>query len=141
MYTKTAEETIALGKKIGERLRAGDILALEGTLAAGKTTLTKGIAKALGVAEGVTSPSFTIISEYAGRLPLYHMDVYRLDSCEDFINTGAEELLYGKGICVIEWAEKVREVLPDTAIVIRIDATADGGRHIALANWNYGDLL
>ena len=83
---------------------------MQGTLAAGKTTITKGIAKALEIEETVTSPTFTLISEYEGIMPLYHMDVYRLDSTEDFINLGTEDLIYGKGISIIEWSEKIMEL-------------------------------
>jgi tRNA threonylcarbamoyladenosine biosynthesis protein TsaE len=139
-YTKTAEETIGLGEKIGKNLRPGDILTLDGMLAAGKTTLTKGIAQSLGVDETVTSPTFTIVSEYPGTIPLYHIDVYRLDSAEDFINVGGEELLYGRGVCVIEWAQKIREILPKETIPIQIDPLPDGARRITVTNWNYGDI-
>ena len=82
--TSSAEETIELGKKIGKLLKKGDIIAMQGTLAAGKTTITKGIAQALGITETITSPTFCLISEYEGTMPLYHMDVYRLDGTEDF---------------------------------------------------------
>lgn len=118
----------------------GDILALQGTLAAGKTTITKGIARGLGIDENVTSPTFTLISEYRGRLPLYHMDVYRLDSTEDFINLGVEELLYGDGVCVIEWSEKVMAELPASSIIILLETETDGKRSITVKNWPYGDF-
>jgi tRNA threonylcarbamoyladenosine biosynthesis protein TsaE len=134
IHTHTPEETIAFGTKIGCYLKAGDVLALEGTLAAGKTTLTKGIARALGITETVTSPTFTIVSEYEGAsLPFYHIDVYRLDSAEDFSNIGAEELLYGKGVCVIEWSEKVRQILPAHTVTIRMEAGDDGSRVIRVS--------
>ncbi|MDD7013991.1 MAG: tRNA (adenosine(37)-N6)-threonylcarbamoyltransferase complex ATPase subunit type 1 TsaE, partial [Spirochaetales bacterium] len=99
-HTKTPEQTIELGKKIGKLLKPGDVIAMKGTLAAGKTTITKGIAISLGIDDEITSPTFCLISEYSGsRMPLYHMDVYRLDGAEDFINLGAEEMLYGSGVC------------------------------------------
>ncbi len=138
--TKTAEETITLGKRIGEKLTPGTVLALEGTLAAGKTTITKGIAEALGITENITSPTFTLISEYEGRLPLYHMDVYRLDSAEDFINLGTEDLLYGKGISIIEWSEKVRSELPKSTITVSLEIQQDGSRTITIYNWPYGEI-
>ena len=138
--TKTAEETITLGKRIGEKLTPGAVLALEGTLAAGKTTITKGIADALGITENITSPTFTLISEYEGRLPLYHMDVYRLDSAEDFINLGTEDLLYGKGISIIEWSEKVRSELPKSTITVSLEIQQDGSRTITIYNWPYGEI-
>ncbi|WP_187150918.1 tRNA (adenosine(37)-N6)-threonylcarbamoyltransferase complex ATPase subunit type 1 TsaE, partial [Treponema endosymbiont of Eucomonympha sp.] len=110
--THTAEETVRLGEKIGSFLRRGDVVALSGALAAGKTTFAKGVARALGVAETLTSPTFTIISEYAGRMPLYHMDMYRLGSEADFINLGAADLLYAEGLCVGEWSAKLPSALP-----------------------------
>ena len=94
--THSAQETVDLGEKIGSLLKSGDVIAMTGTLAAGKTTITKGIAKALGITDVVTSPTFCLISEYEGtKMPLYHMDVYRLDGPEDFINLGVEDMLDG----------------------------------------------
>jgi tRNA threonylcarbamoyladenosine biosynthesis protein TsaE len=140
LITKTPEETIALGKRLGSMLKKGDVVALQGTLAAGKTTITKGIALALGITEPVTSPTFTLISEYYGSMTLYHMDVYRLDSTEDFLNLGVEELLYGDGVCVVEWSEKVMKELPRSAILVRLNALEDGSREITIDNWKYGEL-
>ncbi len=140
-HTKSAEETIALGKKIGALLRPGDVIALAGTLGAGKTTLTKGIALALGISDTITSPTFCLISEYAGdKLPLYHMDVYRLDGAEDFLNLGAEDMLYGNGVSIIEWSEKVKEKLPSKSISIMITPVKDGEREIEISNWNNGAI-
>ena len=85
LYSSNADETIELGRKIGSMLHKGDILAMQGTLAAGKTTITKGIAESLGVTDVITSPTFCLISEYEGKMPLYHLDVYRLEGSEDFI--------------------------------------------------------
>ena len=138
--THSAEETIQLGKKIGSLLQPGAIIAMEGNLAAGKTTITKGIAESLGIEETITSPTFTLISEYEGKMPLYHMDVYRLDSCEDFINLGVEDLMYGEGVSIIEWSERVREKLPKSTITLRLEVREDGGRDITLENWPYGEL-
>ena len=109
---------------------------MQGTLAAGKTTITKGIAASLGVQETVTSPTFTLISEYEGKMPLYHMDVYRLDSTEDFINLGTDDMIYGKGVSVIEWSEKIMEELPSSTIIINLEAQPDGSRVISIDNWN-----
>ena len=133
--TTTVEETIELGQRIGRLLHPGDILALQGTLAAGKTQLTKGIARGLNISEPVTSPTFTIISEYYGRMPLYHIDVYRLNSSEDFLDLGVEDMLYGQGICIIEWSEKIMSELPDTAIEIDITVNDDGSRPFRVSNW------
>ncbi len=110
----------------------GNVVALKGGLAAGKTTLTKGIARGLDVAEDVTSPTYTIVSEYRGRYPLYHMDAYRLSGEEDFLSIGAEELLYGDGVCVVEWSERVESCLPPTAYRVALEALDDGSRRITL---------
>lgn len=140
VITHSADETIEFGRRIGAYLQRGDVLALQGTLAAGKTTLTKGIAQALGVEEDVTSPTFTLISEYGGRLHLYHMDAYRLDSTDDFLNLGVEDMLYGDGVCIIEWSEKVQTALPPDAVVITLESQQDNSRKITVQNWKYGAL-
>ena len=139
--TITAEETIELGRKIGSLLKKGDIIALQGTLAAGKTTITKGIAESLGVKDTITSPTFCIISEYEGRLPLYHMDVYRLDGEEDFANLGTQDMLYGDGVCLIEWSEKIMGELPKSTITLKIQPEEDGTRLITIENWKNGEIL
>jgi tRNA threonylcarbamoyladenosine biosynthesis protein TsaE len=132
LRTESAEETMRLGERIGASLEKGAVIALRGDLAAGKTTLTKGIARGIGVDEEVTSPTFTLISEYSGRLPLYHMDAYRLEGPADFQNLGAEEMLYGDGVCVIEWSEKIDGLLPFDAIRINLEPMADSLRKISI---------
>lgn len=135
--TKSSEQTIELGRKIGKLLKPGDVIAMSGTLAAGKTTITKGIAESLGVKDNVTSPTFCLISEYEGeKMSLYHMDVYRLDGEEDFFNLGVEELLYGNGVCIIEWSEKVKNALPKKTIYMNITPNQDSSRTINIENWN-----
>lgn len=134
--TKTSDETIELGYKIGQKLKKGNILAMQGTLAAGKTTITKGIAKALEISDTITSPTFCLISEYYGKMPLYHMDVYRLEGSEDFENLGTEDMLYGDGVCIIEWSEKIMDSLPKETIIINIEPQDDGSRKIQISNWN-----
>lgn len=135
--THSAQETVDLGEKIGSLLKSGDVIAMTGTLAAGKTTITKGIAKALGITDVVTSPTFCLISEYEGtKMPLYHMDVYRLDGPEDFINLGVEDMLNGDGVCIVEWSEKVSSELPKRTIKIEITPLEDGSRQIKIDNWN-----
>lgn len=135
--THSAQETVDLGEKIGSLLKSGDVIAMTGTLAAGKTTITKGIAKALGITDVVTSPTFCLISEYEGtKMPLYHMDVYRLDGPEDFINLGVEDMLDGDGVCIVEWSEKVSSELPKRTIKIEITPLEDGSRQIKIDNWN-----
>lgn len=140
-HTTSAEETIELGKKIGSLLKKGDIIAMQGTLAAGKTTITKGIAQSLGVKDEITSPTFCLISEYEGKMPLYHMDVYRLEGGEDFINLGVEDLMYGNGVSLIEWSEKVMEELPKKTIILKIEPIeGTTERNITLENWPYGEI-
>ena len=134
--THTPEETINLGEKIGNLLKKGDVIAMQGTLAAGKTTITKGIAKALGISETITSPTFCLISEYYGKMPLYHMDVYRLDGAEDFVNLGTDDMLYGDGVSIIEWSEKIISELPKRTIILKITPNDDGSRTIEIHNWN-----
>ncbi|HAO30261.1 MAG TPA: tRNA (adenosine(37)-N6)-threonylcarbamoyltransferase complex ATPase subunit type 1 TsaE [Treponema sp.] len=138
--THSADQTISLGTKIGQKLTPGDVIAMTGTLAAGKTTITKGIAKALGVTETITSPTFCLISEYEGTMPLYHMDVYRLDGAEDFVNLGVDDMLYGNGVCIIEWSEKIQSEIPSKAIRLDIQAKSADERTITISNWNHGDI-
>ena len=114
---------------------------MQGTLAAGKTTITKGIATSLGIKDEITSPTFCLISEYEGKMPLYHMDVYRLEGGEDFINLGVEDLMYGNGVTLIEWSEKVMDELPKKTIILKlepIEGTTE--RNITLENWPYGEI-
>ncbi len=133
--THSAEETIALGEKIGAKLVKGDVIAMQGTLAAGKTTITKGIAKALDIKDTITSPTFCLISEYYGKMPLYHMDVYRLEGGEDFVNLGTDDMIYGDGVSIIEWSEKIMEELPKRTIILKITPQDDGSRKIEIDNW------
>ena len=120
------QQMLYLAKLIGERLRPNSILTLEGDLAAGKTTFTKGLAQGLGVGGNVNSPTFTIIKEYSGRIPLFHMDVYRVTAGEDtyFI----EDYFEQGGVCVIEWASRIGDILPDARLNIRIVNTGDESR-------------
>jgi tRNA threonylcarbamoyladenosine biosynthesis protein TsaE len=126
----SAEETMDIGARIGAALEPGYVIDLRGPLGSGKTTLVKGLARALGIDEAVTSPSFTLISEYRGSLPLYHMDLYRIDNLEEFELLGAEELMYGEGITVIEWGEKAEELMPEDAVKISVRILEDGSREL-----------
>ena len=140
-HTSTSEETIDLGRKIGSLLKAGDVVAMTGTLAAGKTTITKGIAESLGVSDNITSPTFCLISEYDGsKMPLYHMDVYRLEGAEDFVNLGVEDMLYGNGVSIIEWSEKISSVLPKKSITIELVPHENGERDIIIENWPHEEI-
>lgn len=114
------EDTDKIGKAIGENLQEGSVICLEGDLGAGKTTLTQFIAKGLMIEDYVTSPTFTIIKEYSGRLNLYHMDAYRLDSEDDMIDLGYDEYINSDGVCIIEWASKIKGLIPKSAININI---------------------
>ena len=140
LKTNTTEETIELGRKIGRLLTKGDVIAMQGTLAAGKTTITKGIAESLGVTDTITSPTFCLISEYSGKMPLYHMDVYRLDGGEDFINLGTDDMIYGDGVSIIEWSEKIMDELPKKTIILKLEPQEDGSRIIAIENWPHGEI-
>lgn len=140
LLSRNEAETITLGQKIGAKLQRGDIIALQGTLGAGKTTIAKGIAQALGIQDTITSPTFCLISEYEGTMPLYHMDVYRLEDSDDFINLGADDMLYGQGVTLIEWSEKIMHELPQKTIVLQLIPNDDGSRTITLENWQYGAL-
>ena len=138
--TASPEETIELGKKIGLRLQRGDVIAMQGTLAAGKTTITKGIALSLGVEDTITSPTFCLISEYQGKMPLYHMDVYRLDGAEDLAGLGTDDMIYGEGVSIIEWSEKIMSELPAKTILLKITPQTDGSRLIEIDNWKNGEI-
>lgn len=112
--SRSAEETRALGKKMGEEAKASDVIALTGDLGVGKTVFTKGIAEGLGITEPVSSPTFTILQEYrSGRLPLYHFDVYRIGDPEEMDEVGFDDYVYGDGLCLIEWAELISDLMPE----------------------------
>jgi tRNA threonylcarbamoyladenosine biosynthesis protein TsaE len=123
--TDSYEETFSLGEKIGSLLKPSQVIALSGGLGVGKTTLAKGIGKALRVTEEITSPTYTIISEYEGKIPLYHIDTYRLSGADDAEALGIEEYLNGKGVCVIEWSERIRSLIPEDAIQIVLSLEAN----------------
>ncbi len=129
---KTVDETIEFGKKIGKSLKQGDIIALDGDLAAGKTYLTKGIALGLDIDEEITSPTFTLVSEYSGKYHLYHMDIYRLEGSEDFFELGGEDMMYDDGVCVIEWSSKIKDILPSKTIFIEIVVNDDASRTLKI---------
>ncbi len=125
-------ETIALGQKVAAKCAPGTIIALQGQLGSGKTTLVQGIALGLGIQEIITSPTFVIIAEYDGPLPLYHFDLYRLSSSTEFEDLGAEELLYGQGLSVIEWSERITDILPEGCVKISITITGPETRTFAV---------
>ncbi len=134
---KTEEDSLQFGKKLGEKLKAGDIVALDGDLAAGKTYLTKGIALGLDIDEEITSPTFTLVSEYSGKYHLYHMDVYRLENSDDFLDMGGEDMLYDNGVCVIEWSNRIKDILPKKTIFIEISVNEDASRTLKISNLEF----
>lgn len=119
------EETEKFGLFLGENLRPGDVICLNGGLGAGKTTLTKSIAKGLGIDDYVTSPTFTIVNEYYGKIDLYHIDTYRLDDMVDVDYLGFDEYFYSDGVTIVEWAEKIRDALPEEYMEINIKSHDD----------------
>ncbi len=127
MKTASAAETGMLGEKLGSLLGAGDLVCLYGGLGAGKTCLAQGIARGLGVEDAVSSPTFTLINEYYGRLPLFHMDVYRLDSATEMEDLGYEEYFYDGGVTLVEWAEKIDGLLPADRLDVFIDGNVEEG--------------
>ena len=128
---KSEEDSAKLGRKIGEKAEPGSVLALIGDLGTGKTTLTKYIAAGMGVSEVITSPTFNIVKEYrSGRIPLYHFDVYRIEDPEEMYEIGYEEYFYGDGLCVVEWADMIEELLPGDAAVIKMEYSDTEGEGI-----------
>ena len=128
---KNEEETKKFGEKRCEKLTAGSIVALTGDLGTGKTTLTKAIAAGLGVTDVITSPTFNIVKQYdSGRLPLYHFDVYRIGDVDEMYEIGYEEYFFGDGVCVIEWADLIEEIIPDDAVRIEIEYGEKEGERI-----------
>lgn len=126
LRTGSQEETARFGEALAPLLEPEDIICLNGDLGAGKTAFARGVARGLGVEGYVTSPTFTLINEYQGRLPLYHMDVYRLEAPGEMEDLGYEEYFYGDGVTLIEWAEKVPELLPRERLEISFGRAADG---------------
>lgn len=126
----STEATRELGFRMGRELKSGDVVALEGPLGAGKTVFVQGLAGALGITEAVSSPTFTIISEYRGSMTLYHMDLYRLNTPEEFAFLGVEEIIEGDGVTVVEWGEKAGDELPERSIRVNITIGDDGERLI-----------
>ena len=133
--TSNADETVELGKLIGKNLIPGDVILLTGDLSAGKTTITKGIGSSLGVKRVINSPTFTIVKEYNGNCPLYHLDLYRLDGLNNDFDL--EDYIEGDGVCVIEWPFQVSEILPKQYLEIKIERIDEFSRSILVTN--HGD--
>lgn len=126
--TWSPEETFQLGRRLGEQAQPGQIYTLSGDLGVGKTVFTKGVAAGLGIREPVSSPTFTIVQEYYdGRLPLYHFDVYRIEDPEEMEEIGYDDYFFGDGVCLIEWADRIRELLPEHLIRVTIEKDPEKG--------------
>ncbi|MDP3790841.1 MAG: tRNA (adenosine(37)-N6)-threonylcarbamoyltransferase complex ATPase subunit type 1 TsaE [Candidatus Omnitrophota bacterium] len=134
IISKSIGQTIALGEKLGAKLKKGSVVALVGDLGSGKTVFTKGIAQGLGVknARYVNSPTFVIIKEYKGKMPLYHFDLYRLDHYSSFDAMNYEEYFYSDGVTVIEWADKIRQLLPKKYTEVRFSVAGEEKRKIEI---------
>lgn len=124
----STQDTFQFGKKIGEEAKPGDIICLDGDLGTGKTVFTQGVAAGLGITEPVSSPTFTIVQVYEeGRIPLYHFDVYRIADIEEMEEIGYDDYFFGRGVCLIEWSELIRELLPEKVSRITIEKDLDKG--------------
>ena len=134
MILKGIEDTKAFAQRIAEHLKPGSVIALTGPLGAGKTALSQAIAKALGVTEHLTSPTFTIVCEYeTGRLPVYHFDVYRVHDEDELFEIGFDEYIHGKGVCLIEWADLIEDLLPEGTIRISLEYGSEEDERICSA--------
>lgn len=129
---KTAQDLENLGRRIGKKCVPGSVVSLRGSLGAGKTVLAKGVARDLGIQEAIVSPTFTLVQEYEGRIPMYHMDLYRITSEEDFQMIGGEDMLYSDGVCLIEWSEIINDMLPKGTLFIDIKVNDDQSRTVFL---------
>jgi tRNA threonylcarbamoyladenosine biosynthesis protein TsaE len=132
VISHSPEETQAVGARLGPRLRAGDVVACIGELGAGKTCFLQGLAGGLGVETDVTSPTFVLVNQYRGRLPVYHVDAYRTESLTELVDLGLEEMLHGDGVTVIEWADKLLPLLPPSTITVTITGLGDQPREIVI---------
>lgn len=131
ILSKSPQDTKKIGEDLGKRLKKGDIIGLVGELGSGKTCLVQGIMKGLGVEIGsVTSPTFVLINEYKGRFPVYHFDLYRLNTIKEVIDLGYEEYFYGDGVTVIEWADKIEKLLPKDCIRVYMKIVGEDEREI-----------
>jgi len=131
IVSNSAGQTRNIGMKLGKLAASGDVILLVGPLGAGKTCLTQGIARGLGIAEYTASPSFVLVREHQGKLPLYHIDLYRLDRIEEVAQLGLDDYLYGNGVCVVEWADKGLSVLPEEYLLIEMQIVSPMKRKLS----------
>ena len=134
LHSCSTETTHDIGRTIGSHVVPGDILLLTGTLGAGKTTLTQGILWGLGAPEYARSPTFVLVNEYAAKLPVYHMDLYRLDSFAEVDGLGLDDYLFGDGVCVIEWADKALGYFPTGHLAVSIEAVSETERSLTVVS-------
>jgi tRNA threonylcarbamoyladenosine biosynthesis protein TsaE len=130
--SRSAEETQAIGQRLAQHLGPGDVIALTGELGAGKTCFTQGVTRGLGVTGRVVSPTFVLVNEYRGRLPVHHVDAYRTESLTELLDLGLEELFSGDGVTIVEWADKLLPLLPAQTIHVHIEGVGDEPRIITL---------
>ena len=130
---KSAQDMENLGREIGKACIRGSVISLRGSLGAGKTVFAKGVARSLGIQEAIVSPTFTLVQEYEGSLPMYHMDLYRITSEEDFQMIGGEDMLYSDGVCLIEWSEIINDILPSGTLFVQITVNDDQSRTVVLS--------
>lgn len=119
--TASEKDTVEIGRILGMLLAGGEVIALNGELGAGKTAFTKGIAMGLGISEYITSPTFALVNEYEGRVPLYHFDVYRINDEDELIEIGFEDYIYGNGVSVVEWSSLTPRIMPETRVEVSIE--------------------
>ena len=138
-------ETITFGERLGRLLAPGDVIALVGELGAGKTTMVKGIVQGLGVTDrrAVKSPTFALVHRYEGRIPVYHFDAYRLENAQEMLDIGSDEMIYGKGVSIIEWADRVLGCLPEEYLMITLTSISKNERCIEVQSCGkcYADVI
>ena len=143
MISNSEEETKEIGKQIGKKLKKGDIVTLYGDFGSGKTVLVKGIAKGMKCKEQVKSPSFVFMHEYKGKFPIYHIDLYRVNNLNDIVALGIQEFFgsfgesRGQGVCIIEWAEKAKGLLPENSIRIELKILSENTREINIGKFKF----
>lgn len=139
-YSQSEKETKQLGFELSKKVVKGSVISLRGSLGAGKTVFAKGFAEGLGITEAIVSPTFTLVQEYDGNLKMYHLDLYRLSGEDEFESMGGEDFLYPDGVTLIEWSEKIEDMLPDNTIFINITIDKDLKRIIDIKGielWKY----
>ena len=134
VITKNVAETMNEGEKLGRTLLPGAVVTLYGELGAGKTAFTRGLAAGLGINTSVSSPTFTIVNEYLGKIPLFHFDMYRLESKDELFDIGWDDYLERGGVCVVEWSEKASDIFPPDAVSVRLENLGGDVRRIEMNN-------